>query len=243
MPPAVATAALLLLGAYAAAPGGRPPAFSAVVSPDPIAVLREAVAPAGAGERPSPDSVLRALAQAGRRRPPLAEREQVFRRYAAPGKEWRLVYVASKDQATAARAGAESLPGVYVPDIVNYRQRFEGDGAVRVKKEGIQGDLFGNPFFLGDVARIKWPCPAKRTTMVIESVATKLEAFGQEWLFPAEGVISGEDGNKKFEKAPVRKKYSGGDFTCVNFVYADDDVAIAQAETGALGLYGAVDNA
>lgn len=232
---------MLLLGAYATAPGSRPPAFSAVVSPDPIDLLREAVAPAGAGERPSPYDVLTALVQAGRQRPPLAERELVFRRYAAPGKEWRLVYVADKSQATAARAGAETLPGVYVPGFVNYRLCFEGDGAVRVKKEGITGDLLGNPFFLGDVARIKWPCPTRRTTMVIESVVTKLRAFGQEWSFPAEGVIPGQDGDQKFQKAPVRKKYSGGDFTCVNVVYVDNDVAVVQAETGALGLYGAAE--
>lgn len=216
----------------------------ALATPHPIRILREATLPS-ISERPSPEKVLEALAQAQHYRPVfrgtpiLRERHLVFQRYVAPGKQWRLVYVASKDQISAARARSSTLPGLYVNGFVNYAQSFEGEGANIVKTEGITGELFGQPFFIGDIARIKWPQPDRRTTMVIESSANILRAFGREWSFPADGVTTGPLGDRKFQEAPVRKKSSGGPFTIVNIIYADANVAVAQAETGAVALYGA----
>eukprot|EP00418_Pyrodinium_bahamense_P086414 CAMPEP_0179060094 /NCGR_PEP_ID=MMETSP0796-20121207/25688_1 /TAXON_ID=73915 /ORGANISM="Pyrodinium bahamense, Strain pbaha01" /LENGTH=236 /DNA_ID=CAMNT_0020756865 /DNA_START=211 /DNA_END=921 /DNA_ORIENTATION=+ len=216
-----------LAAALACAPAGWL-AFAATSSPHPTELLARAGLP---GERrPSQAEVLAALGKV--KPPPLAERGRVFEAVTAPGKRWRLTYVASKDQMAAARSGADSLPGVYVPDFIDYLLTFEGQGAVLMKREGISGD----GFFVGDIARCKWPEAAKRTTMVIESMVTIVKAFGQELSFPAEGVVPGPEGDQKFEGAPAAKS-GGGSFTTVNYVYADSNVAVAIAQTGAIALY------
>jgi len=203
-------------------------AFAATPSMPPAELLARAGLP-GDG-RPSQVEVLEALGQM--KPPPLDERRRVFEAVAAPGKKWRLTYVASKDQIAAARSGSETLPGVFVPDFINYLLTFEGQGAVRVKREGLSGD----GFFLGDVARWKWPEAVKRTTMVIESMVTIFKAFGQELSFPAEGVVSGPEGDQLFEDAPFAKS-GDGSVTTVNYLYADSSVAVAVAQTGAIALY------
>eukprot|EP00930_Biecheleria_cincta_P003295 TRINITY_DN104219_c0_g1_i1.p1 TRINITY_DN104219_c0_g1~~TRINITY_DN104219_c0_g1_i1.p1 ORF type:complete len:265 (-),score=35.93 TRINITY_DN104219_c0_g1_i1:349-1086(-) len=210
--------------------------FAAIASPNPIATLRSAVRNEGS-ERPTQADVLQALVQA---KTPPGERDIVFRKVVDSGKKWRLFYVASKDQVAAARTGKDTLPGIYLSSL-NYVQSFEGQGDVRIKQEGISGSVLGIPWFIGDIARIKWPDPEKRSTMVIESMMNVFKALGQEIKFPADGVMGpGPDGDAKFNLAPVGKG-SGGDFTTVNFMYADDDVAVAVAETGAIALYGATD--
>lgn len=233
------TCSLLFLLACGLGIEPRPLAFSAGSVPGPIAILRDAATSSEGGERPSPDQVLGALAQAQKHRPPLSERSLVFKRFVASGKTWRLTYVGSSDQMKAARSGSDSLPGLYVDGFINYALSFAGEGDAPVKTEGVSGNVLGMSFFVGDLARWKWPRPETRTTMVIESTANVLRAFGQEWLFPAEGVTPGSVGDSKFQEAPVRKKSSGGDFTTINVLYVDDVVAVVQAESGAVALYSA----
>eukprot|EP00931_Biecheleriopsis_adriatica_P049909 TRINITY_DN28883_c0_g1_i1.p1 TRINITY_DN28883_c0_g1~~TRINITY_DN28883_c0_g1_i1.p1 ORF type:complete len:344 (+),score=60.02 TRINITY_DN28883_c0_g1_i1:31-1032(+) len=97
-------------------------------------------------------------------------------------------------------------------------------------------------FFLGDVARYKWSEPEAKSTMVVESKARVLQAFDQEWLFPAQGVMPGPDGDKAFQEAPAPKLNAGGPLTTVRYLYVDDNIAVAQAETGGVALYGATDS-
>lgn len=194
--------------------------------------------------RPAEEDVLRAILLAQKQKAELNAETSFFRQLSGHGctggKRWRLVYLATKDAVVAARKGVPPPSpwdrGWYVDGFVTAVQRFE-DGVRRINQNGVFEFLGLGGFFFGYFARFKWPSPEKRTTMAFQPVTNNLHAFGQDWSWPfQQGFAAGPQGDAQFEQA--RLQDIG---TIFNFLYVDEQVAVAQGASGSMALWGATD--
>eukprot|EP00929_Paragymnodinium_shiwhaense_P121630 TRINITY_DN93947_c0_g1_i1.p1 TRINITY_DN93947_c0_g1~~TRINITY_DN93947_c0_g1_i1.p1 ORF type:complete len:280 (-),score=49.26 TRINITY_DN93947_c0_g1_i1:76-915(-) len=211
-----------------------------------VDALHKAVARGDATKsRPDEAEVLKAILYLQKKKGALNS-ESPFLQYltgngVSGGKRWRLVYLANKNAVVAERKG-QAPPGFfdrgwYVDGFVTAVQRFEQNRERTINQNGVFGFLGLAGFFFGYFARFKWPSPEKRATLAFQPVTNNLSAFGQNWAWPFAGSKEGPEGDKEFDAARLQS------LNIFNFLYADDDVAVAQGASGSVALWGSTDPA
>merc|ERR1711879_820372 len=169
----------------------------------------------------------------------IPERSGFYRKLSGNGRDggqrWRLVFVANKKAVSEARKGnPPSLldRGWYVDSFVTAVQRFE-DSTRRVNENGVFEFLGLGGFFFGYIARFKWPSPKTGSLMGFQPTQNIIRIFGREWISPFAGAVATDSA---FEEARMK------DLNLFNFVYVDDDVAVAQGQSGSVALWSATDS-